>query len=271
MLDGPGSTPISAFPRCLKSQTRLLILEFKKDGDKLGILAYGPEEGGAMTFAAVGYSGYFQFVSLLAGMGDSASVSTPSKEDIQPTSMQFSSPFLKFQHPSSWIAQDQLLQTFNGDENSIYLLEAPSPPCNAEFEPCFVTFSDWSGSQYDLPVSIRFQSDLSGLSLEQADALRWQQLNSPSNPYVFPEDLAATGSLQTLETSNFTLANGAPAIQRVFQWKQVKLDQTIIVGSYILFLSQGGYVEFHTDYTSAEWELMKPLIEQVITSMESTP
>ena len=253
-----------------ESETNLLILEFKKDGDKLGILAYGPEEGGAITFAAVGYSGYYQFIYLLGGMGDSASVSTPSREDIQPTSMQFSSPFLKFQHPSSWIAQDQLMQTFNADDNSIYILEAPSS-CNADFEPCFVAFSDWSGSQYNPPVSIRLQSDLTGLSLEQADALRWQQLNSPSNPYVFPEDLAATGSLQTLETRIFTLANGAPAIQRIFQWKQLKLDQTIIIGSYILFLSQGGYVEFHTDYTSAEWELMKPLIEQAVTSMESTP
>lgn len=252
------------------SQTSLLILEFKKDGDKLGILAYGPEEGGAMAFAAIGYSGYFQFLYLLAGMGDSASVSRPSKEDIQSTSMQFSSPFLKFQHPSSWIAQDQLMQTFNVDDNGIYILEAP-PSCNADFEPCFVTFSDWSGGQYNPPVSIRIQSDLSGLSLEQADALRWQQLNSPSNPYIFPEDLAATGSLQTLETRTYTLANGAPAIQRTFQWKQLKLDQTIIIGSYILFLSQGEYVEFHTDYTSAEWEFMKPLIEQVITSMESTP
>ena len=163
------------------------------------------------------------------------------------------------------------MQTFDGDDNSIYLLEPPSQPCNADFEPCFVVFSDWSGSQYNPSVSIRLQSELSGLSLEQADALRWQQLNSPSNPYVFPEDLAATGSLQTLETRIFTLANGAPAIQRIFQWKQLKLDQTIMIGSYILFLSQGGYVEFHTDYTSAEWELMKPLIEQVVTSMESPP
>jgi len=52
-----------------ESETNLLILEFKKDGDKLGILAYGPEEGGAITFAAVGYSGYYQFIYLLGGMG----------------------------------------------------------------------------------------------------------------------------------------------------------------------------------------------------------
>lgn len=251
------------------SQSRLLILEFKKDGDKLGILAYGPIEGGAITFAAVGYSGYFQFISLLAGMGDNASVSRPSEEDIQPASMQFSSPFMKFQHPSSWVAQDQLMQTFNGDDNTIYILEE-TQTCNADLKPCLVTFSDWTGSQYDVPVSIRIHSDLAGLSLEEADALRWQQLNAPSNPYVFPEDLAEAGTLQVIETRAFTLANGVPAIQRIFQWKQLKLDQ-IMIGSYVLFLSQGGVVEFHTDYTSAEWELMKPLIEQVIASMEAIP
>jgi len=93
--------------------------------------------------------------------------------------------------------------------------------------------------------------------------VEWQHLND--------EIKRVQELIQTLETRNFTLANGVPAIQRIFQWKQLKLDQTIMIGSYILFLSQGGYVEFHTDYTSAEWELMKPLIEQVVTSMESTP
>ncbi len=251
-------------------QTHLLILEFRKEGNKLGVLVYGSEEGGLLGFAAIGYSGYYQFFTLLAGAGDSASISNPSKEDVQPASMQFSSPYITFQHPSSWLAQDQLMMTFTADDNTVYLLQETSGPCNAMFDPCFVVFSDWSGSHYEVPVSIRIHADMNGLSLEQADALRWQQLNAPSNPYVFPEDVAEAGTLQTTETRTFTLADGTPAIQRTFQWKQLKLDQ-VIMGSYVLFLSEGGYVEFHTDYTAAEWETMKPLIEQVVAGMKSKP
>lgn len=251
-------------------QTHLLILEFRKEGNKLGILAYGSEEGGLIGLAAIGYSGYYQFFTLLAGAGDSASISNPSKDDMQSASMQFSSPFLTFQHPSNWLAQDQLMETFTADDNTIYLLQGTSPPCNTEFDPCFVAFSNWGGSHYEVPVSIRIHIDMNDLTLEQADALRWEQLNSPSNPYVFPEDVAETGSLQTTETRAFTLADGTPAVQRIFQWKQLKLDQ-IIMGSYVLFPSEGGYVEFHTDYTAVEWETMRPLIEQVITGMKSKP
>lgn len=248
---------------------QLLILEFKKDGQKLGILAYGPEEGGALGFAAIGYSGYYQFITLLAGMGDNASISNPSIEDIQADTMQFSSPFLSFKHPSHWIAQDQLMQLFYGDDNNMYMLEDPAT-CNVDFEPCLVSFTNWMYNHFDVPVSIRLWSDLAGLSLEEADAQRWQQLNAPSKPYRFPEDVAVPGSLTSLETRSFTLVDGTPAIQRIYQWKLSGFSGTMI-GTYTLFLSQGVYVEFHTDYRSDEWDFMKPLIEQVNASMFAQP
>lgn len=247
---------------------RLLILEFKKDGQKLDILAYGPEEGGAFVSAAVGFSGYFQFGALVISSVDST-ISSPSPEEIQPASMQFSSPFLSFNHPSHWVAQDRLMQRFYGDDNSTYMLEGETT-CSVEFDPCLVAFANLSNSHFDVPVSIRLWSDFAGLTLEEVDALRWQQLNSPSNPYRFPEDVAVPGSLTSLETRNFMLVDGTPALQRIYQWKQLKFSG-IMIGTYTLFSTPGGYIEFHTDYRSDEWDFMKPLIEQVNASMSAQP
>lgn len=246
---------------------RLLILEFKKDGQKLGILAYGSEEGGAFVSAAVGYSGYFQFIILVLSSVD-GTVSSPSLEEIQPDSMQFSSPFLSFKHPSHWVAQDRLMQLFYGDDGT-YMLEEETT-CTVEFDPCLVAFVDLSNSHFDVPVSIRIHPDLAGLSLEEADALRWQQLNSPSIPYRFPEDVAEAGTLKSLETRTFTLTDGRPAIQRIYQWKQLKFSGTMF-GTYTLFSSPNGYIEFHTDYRSDQWDFMKPLIEGVNASMSASP
>lgn len=250
--------------------TPTLIMEFRKGEEKLGLAAaeFGTE--GFLVFAAVGFSGYQQITGYIGGIAGGLDLMGPTKDDAQADMMQFSSTLLEFRHPSNWLANDALMQIFDAD-GDVYLLP-DTGNCGLHMEICFVNFANLTGSHFDIPVSIRAHPEMSGLTLEEANTSRWEELNSNihAKRYAIPEDLSLPGTLETIEIRNITLGDGTPAIQRIYQWKHEN-ETNPITSTYTLFLSGDMLLEFHTDYSNAEWEKEQSNLDHVIATMKIVP
>ena len=247
-----------------------LVMEFRKGAEKLGLAASGFGAGTTIVFAAIGLSGYYQFTGFISGIAGGLDLSGPSRDESRAEAMRFSSLHVEFRHPSNWLARDGFLQIFESDKNVYFVSD--SKTCTDAMEPCFVNFGDLTGAHFDIPISLRIHPSMAGLTLEQADALRWEKLNAivPNKRFYFPEDLTQQGSLEIIEVRSIQLADGTPALQRIYQWNQLDVADPLI-STYTLFLSGDMLMEFHTDFTTNEWDSMKSIIEQVIASMEPVP
>lgn len=247
------------------------IMEFKKDGHKLGIgaLSYGGE--GSVILAGVNFSGGTLISNYIGAIAGGLDLMGPFESNAGPDAMRFSSVLLEFKHPAEWQARDQSMQFFDSDHNVYY---APNTNnCSVDMDPCFVNFSASPNFHFDISVSIRLHSEMAGMTLEEANTKRWEELNSIASDsaerYLFPEDLALAGSLESTEVRNILLADGLPALQRVYRWKQKDVAE-YIVSTYTLFTSAGVLVEFHTDFMSSDWEkIHRTIVEQVIASIKT--
>ncbi len=247
-----------------------LIMEFRKGEENIGIAASGFGAGITIVFAAVDYSGFSQMTGFIGGIAGGLDLMGPDEDEAQADVMQFSSTLLEFRHPSNWLATDSLMQIFETDDNINFI--SGTRNCGVHMENCFVNFADLTGSHFDIPASIRTHPKMYGLSLEEANVLRWEQLNSSINSkrYAFPEDLTLPGSPETIEVRNIELGDGTPAIQRIYRWKQENVENSI-TSTYTLFMSGDLLMEFHTDFTSDEWKNEQSIINQVIAGMKIVP
>ena len=143
-----------------------------------------------------------------------------------------------------------------------------SNSCKTTTENCFVNF--YVGYHFDIPISIRTHLEMAGLTLEEANGLRWEELQSiaasQNRHYYFPEELAVDGSLESIEVKTLTLGDGTPAIQRIYRWKQEDVEEPII-STYTLFMSGNILLEFHTDFIQEEWEEQRATVEQALAAI----
>jgi hypothetical protein len=245
-----------------------LMMEFKKGDRKLGIAAHG-FGGGLIVFAGMNISGAELTANFIGAIAGGLDLMGPSESDIKPGAMHFSSALLEFSHPSDWLATDQLILIFQTDNAINYYPNMGH--CSVDMNICFVTFSVLKGFHFDHPVSIRVHPELAGMTLEEADELRWNEINSNASAleqrYHYPEDLAQAGSLEIIQIHDIVLEDGTPAIQRVYRWKQDDVEE-FIIGTYTLFVSGDILMEFHTDFTSEDWDEIDDTVEQVIASMK---
>lgn len=248
----------------------VLIMEFRKGEEKIGIAASGFGPDTSIVFAAVDQSGFSQMTGFIGGIAGGLDLMGPDKDEVRVDVMKFSSILLEFKHPSNWLATDSFMQIFESDGNIIFISDTKD--CGIHMEICFVNFADLTGSHFDIPVSIRTHPEMSELTLEEANELRWEKLKSSNNAkrYAIPEDLTLPGSLENIEVRNITLGDGTPAIQRIYKWKHENVENPII-STYTLFMSRDLLVEFHTDFTSQEWENQQSTIDQIIKSMQIVP
>jgi hypothetical protein len=255
-----GESLVTSFP------APALIMEFKKGEHKLGIAAN--EFGGELIMlAGMDISGtelISRYIGAIAGGFD---LMGAPESAIKPDALHFSSTLLEFSHPTDWFATDQLMRIFDSDTAINYYPNEGN--CSVHMKPCFVTFSVIKGAHFDTPISIRVYPELAGMSLEEANTWRWNELNSVVSEvrYNFPEDLTQAGTLESIEVRTLTLGDGTPAIQRVYRWKQKNVEE-FIIGTYTLFTSGDFLVEFHTDFTSETWQELRSIVGQVIASMK---
>lgn len=247
-----------------------LLMEFKKDQDKLGIAVISGGENYSIVFAGINMSGSYLATGFISGIAGGLDLTGPNKEDFVADTMLFSSEIIEFKHPSNWLPTDTFLETFNSGKD-IYFIENVKS-CKVNQNHCFVNFIGVSNSQFSIPVSVRIHYELSGISLEEADAFRWQELEviTPRQKVDFPEDFTIPNSLKTIEVKNIFLQNGTPAIQRIYQWEMYEVDE-IMISTYTLFESAGLILEFHTDFSSKGWELEKDSINHVISGITVSP
>ncbi len=193
----------------------------------------------------------------------------PFESKAGPKAMRFSSVLLEFTHPAEWLVTDQAMQIFETDSAVNYIPNAHS--CSVDMVPCFVNFSASPSMHFDIPISIRVHPKLANRTLEEANILRWEELQSlasaPAKCCFFPEHFALAGSLESLEEHNITLADGTPAFQRVYRWKQEDVAEPII-STYTLFISARTLVEIHSDFITADWEEIRATVDQVIGTMK---
>jgi hypothetical protein len=246
-----------------------MMMEFQKEGRKLGIAVHG-FGGGLIVLAGTDVSGgqlTAYFVGMVSGGLDWMG---PSEIDARPDAMHFSSTLVEFSHPFQWLVTDKLMEIYDTDAAVNY--RAQKNFCKPNMEICFVNF--WVGNHFDIPISIRTHTEMTGLTLEEAATRHWEELASiaaaPNKRYYFPEELAVEGSLQSLEVHLLTLADGTPAIQRMYQWKQEDVVEPIISTS-TLFVSGVLLMEFHTDFIKEEWEKQQTTVNQVIAGISTVP
>ncbi|HLA08001.1 MAG TPA: hypothetical protein VJ022_11185 [Anaerolineales bacterium] len=245
------------------------VMEFKKGEHKLGIgtLGYGGES--SVVLAGVDFSGGNLISNFIGAIAGGLDLMGPFESNAGPDAMQFSSALLEFTHPVEWQATDRSMQIFYTDSAVNYMPNADY--CSVDMDPCFINFSASPGFHFDIPISIRVYPGMADRTLEEVNILRWEELNSiASAPFeccFFPEHYALAGSLESIEVRNIVLADGSPALQRVYRWKQEDVEE-FIIGTYTLFTSAGVLVEFHTDFTSTDWEEMHSTVEQVIASIK---
>jgi hypothetical protein len=252
-------------------------MEFRKDNIRLGVGAIGFGFFGedVPVFAGTGYSGATLVLYYIAGIAGGLDLSGADEEDMKQDAMLFSSEFVEFKHPSNWHPSESLMQTIPAGRDIIFISDAGS--CKVTQQPCFVNFTDLLGSQFDIPISIRIHPEISDLTLEQADAIRWNELNNiiPNQKYDFPENLMKPGSLESIEVRTIALGDGTPALQRIYRWEAEGIEEAAIPGTFIstytLYKSAGLLIEFHTDFTSDEWETEKSTIDHIISGMVTAP
>lgn len=249
-----------------------VIMEFHKDGHKLGIVIQGFAVAGAevIVLAGVDISGGELTMAFIGAVSGGLDWMGPSEVDTRPDAMHFTSNRVEFSHPFNWLVTDQLMEIYHTDEAVNYRPQADS--CRTTLENCFVNF--WTGSHFDIPVSIRAHPEWADLPLEEASTLRWEQLQSiaaaRNKGYYFPEELAVEGSLESIDVHTFTLKDGTPAVQHMYRWKQTDVAEPII-STYTLFRSGVVLLEFHTDFLSQEWEEVRATFDQVISSIKIVP
>ncbi len=247
------------------------LMEFKRGEQKLGIAAHEFWGEGSIVLAGVNISGAKLITSYIGGIAGGLDLMGPVESDVKPDVMQFSSTLMEFNHPSNWLATDELMQIFYTD-NAINYFEHKND-CSVEMDTCFANFAVLTGSHFDKPISIRAHPEMANLTLEEASARRWDELieiaSTQNSRYNFPEDLAQAESIQTIEVRNMQLSDGTPAIQRIYRWKQKDVKE-FIIGAYTLFVNEDLLMELHTDFTSEEWKKERPTVDQVIASMKIT-
>lgn len=245
------------------------VMEFKKGEHKLGIgsFSYGGE--GSVVLAGMDFSGGNLIANFIGGIAGGLDLMGPFESNAGIDVMRFSSNLLEFTHPAEWRATDQSMQIFYTDSAIHYMHNANY--CSVDMDPCFVNFSASPGFHFDIPISIRVHPGMAERTLEEANILRWEELlsiaSAPFECCFFPEHYALAGSLDSIEVRNFALADGTPALQRVYRWEQEDVEE-FIIGTYTLFKSMGILVEIHTDFTSTDWEKIHTTVEQVIASIK---
>ena len=254
-----------------------LFMEFRKDNTRLGVgaIGFGFFGEGAPVFAGTGYSGATLVLYYIAGIAGGFDLSGAREEDMKQDAMVFTSEYLEFKHPSNWHPNENLMQIIPAGKDIIFISDAGS--CKVTQQPCFVNFTDLLGSQFDIPISIRLHPELFDLTLEQADTIRWEELNNmiPNQKYDFPENLMKPGSLESIEVRAIVLGDGTPALQRIYRWEGEGTEGAAIPGhfisTYTLYKSSGLLIEFHTDFTSEEWQKEKSTIDHMISGMVTVP
>jgi hypothetical protein len=245
------------------------LMEFQRDEQRLGIAVHG-FAGSGMVLAGTDISAGELTIGFVGGVSGGLDWMGPSELDTRPDAMHFSSQLLEFSHSFYWLPTDQLLKMYHSDKAVFY--RPHTNFCKTDMEICFVNF--WIGYHFDIPISIRVHPEMSALTLEEADARRWEELNSISaaqeKKYYFPEELAVAGSLESMEIRTLTLADGTPAIRRMYRWMQEDVEEPII-STYTLFVSGDLLVEFHTDFIKKEWEKWQPTVNEVIAGIKTVP
>ncbi|MBC7875999.1 MAG: hypothetical protein H7Y59_02405 [Anaerolineales bacterium] len=259
------------------SPSPALFMEFRKDDTRLGVgaIGFGFFGEGTSVFVGTGYSGatlVSYYIGMIAGGLD---LFGAKEEDVKQDAMLFSSTIVEFKHPSNWHVTENLMQTIDTEGAIIFFSEAGS--CTVTQQPCFVNFTNLLGSQFDIPTSIRIHPEMSDLTLEEADSIRWEELKNiiPNQTYNFPENLVKPGSLESIDVRNIVLGDGASALQRTYKWKAEAIQESVIpetfISTYTLFMSAGLLVEFHADFTNEEWSVEKSNIDQMISGIITIP
>ena len=249
-----------------------MMMEFQRDGHKLGIAVHGFGGFGAngIVLAGTDISSGELTMNFVGAVSGGLDWMGPSEIDTRADAMHFTSTLVEFSHSFYWLPTDQLLEIYESDKAVNYRPHTNS--CKINMEICFVNF--WVGHHFDIPISIRVHPEMAGLTLEEADAQRWEELNliaaAQERKYYFPEELAVDGSLESMDVYTLTLADGTPAIQRMYRWKQEDVAEPII-STYTLFVSRDVLIEFRTDFIKEEWEEWQPTIKEVIAGIKAVP
>jgi len=269
----------------LSTPLQTLILDFQRQDAWLGLFALGemplfsgPEGPGTLVMAALGHDGAELGFLLASMLAPGLDLSSPSEDEARPRALEYSTDLLRLRVPSTWFPTRQLMWSFETDVDgpAIHPFEMPRS-CALDDETCLVNFMILSGSQFLSPVTLRAYTVQAGVSLDVFEASRWAELNekagTPLESFgnVFrPEDMAEAGSLESLEMRSFALADGTPAIQRLFRWRQTGLS-TPLASSHTLFTSAGYVIELRTDFTLEEWARFGPTMQSVIQTIENAP
>jgi hypothetical protein len=243
--------------------------------DMAGLIGEHETETSAV-FAATNMTSGEQVIAIALLMQSMSDELNLQSIDVNPKSMRFLSDVIEFDHPANWVATRGTINSYTTDSEvgqAYHNLEftGDCPTVDAE---CFVNFYILENVLYEPPISIRKHANPEGARLEDFEQQHWGSLLQGAGApiesldnVVRPEQLAAAGSLQSLELNTITLQDGSQGLQRIYRWEQTGLSISL-VSSYTLFSQDDTIYEFRSDFTEEEWGTYQEMMQGMLATIE---